>query len=90
MKEFRENFKPIEIKLINIEGKEFVLKSSFFTARKLRKIEEIVKDKAKTETQKAIMIMIEHFGNKEKFYDQFSPGLIIDVALFLAEEQKKN
>ena len=89
MKIFEENYKPIEISVKNIEGKEFNLKSLFQTAKETRKVEEIMKDENMFNTDKILSMMTFLFGNNEDFYKQFSLDLLSKVAEFIQEENKK-
>ena len=92
MKQFKENFKPIEIELVDIDGNAHELKTVFLPSEKVKEIEQITDayiaaEKGHTEFIHKTMSI--RFGKKETFWGKFSNDLLKDVVLYLKEEQEK-
>lgn len=90
MKTFRDNYEPIEVALVNMAGKETVIKSQFLTTGEIKKIEKLSKDKSfETETDRAYAILKIYFGKGEEFFKQFSFDLLAELMNFIREEMNK-
>jgi hypothetical protein len=89
MKQFKENYQPIEIELTNKDEESFIIKSKFLTSTENRAIEEILKDESKTWTDRCLDVMVIWFGNTKEFYEQFSMNLLSDIALYMKDIQTK-
>jgi hypothetical protein len=89
LKTFKENFTPIEITVINLEGEEFVLKSNFMNASIIKAIEKINNDENILFTDKIFQMCKLIFGKDEAFFEQFSVSLLAEASKYVQEKQKK-
>jgi hypothetical protein len=87
---FEEKHEPIKVTLKNLKGKSFDLQTVFMSSEDSKKIEEIGRDHTLTNSGKIQKIMAIVFGEKDKFFAQFSNDLLADIQVYVADMQKKN
>jgi plasmid maintenance system antidote protein VapI len=89
MKQFKENFTPIEIEITDIEGVQHKILSRFVKSSEVNKLESIVNNKSLLETDKAFEVLECAFGKDRKFWGKFSMDLLLEVANYVQEEKTK-
>lgn len=89
MKEFRENYDAIQVKLIDVEGKEYEVESQFMTTDSFNVLEKMSKDKTLTNTDIAISTMIKTCGKDREFWGKFSMNLLLEVSKYITAELNK-
>ena len=87
---FEENYKPIEISVKAINGKEYLLQSNFLSSGETKKLEELSRDPKITESEKIHKLCSAYFNKDEKFFRQFSLELLGRIADHVQDMQKKN
>jgi hypothetical protein len=85
MKQFKENFKPVEVELINLDGESFIIKSNFLKSEQSNEVQKLMRDESKTLVERCLESMVIYFGKDVKFYKQFSMEMLTDVALYMNE-----
>jgi hypothetical protein len=89
MKQFKENFEPIELELINKAGESFVIKSKFLTSAEANEVQKIMRDESVTLIDRCLKSMVIWFGENAEFYNQFSIELLTDVAKHMRDIKTK-
>jgi hypothetical protein len=90
MKEFRENYIPLSMKIYDIDGIEYEIKTKFLTAIEYIKLEKMIDDKKMKSSEKGIETMIVLCGEDKKFWERFSPQLLTEVTLHIYDERNKS
>jgi hypothetical protein len=99
VKQFVENFTPIEIEVKNIKQESFVIKTIFMDSSTVEEVENMMKPKYDKEgkiieeaanTSLVFKMLEKTFGKGEEFFKQFSFNLLGDIIKYVAEETKKN
>jgi hypothetical protein len=87
---FEDKYEPIKIELKNRKGEVFEVETLFLTSEQERAIELIMKDpNIETMTDKSYKVLEIKFGKKAQFWKQFSNDLILDVANYIRDQNKK-
>lgn len=94
MKQFKENFKPEKIELIDNDGKSHVLNTLFLPSSKIKEIEKITEkylSEEKGHVDFIFSVLKIMLGKDEVYWKKFSLDLLGDVVKYLRNvDEKKN
>lgn len=88
MKRFKEEFKPIEIEVEDINGTVRELKSTMMTIPKIRRINTVLDDTSIDTCGKICNQMSIIFGGEPKTYEDFSLTMLSEVLQYYNEQMK--
>jgi hypothetical protein len=89
MKEFKDNYEPIKVKIYDIEGNEHEVESKFMTTDQYNVLEKMNKDNDICNTDLAIETMIKSCGKDREFWGKFSLNLLLEVSKYITTESNK-
>jgi len=79
VEQFREDFTPIEIELVDSTGKKDVKKSTFMSSRAWRNTMLFLNDDKKDALEKNMLFMATVFGGSPGDYEKYSGRLLSKV-----------